>query len=76
MNIREKFSQQLISQRKNAKLSQERLADLANVHRTYISQIERNLKSPTLEVVFSICRALAIKPSDFIREIENELFNK
>jgi transcriptional regulator with XRE-family HTH domain len=73
MNIREKFSQQLIFERKKAKLSQEKLADLANVHRTYISQIERNLKSPTLEVVFSICHALSIKPSDFIREIENGL---
>ena len=73
MNIREKFSQQLIFQRKNAKFSQEKLANLANVHRTYISQIERNLKSPTLEVVFSICRALSIRPSDFVKEIENGL---
>jgi len=70
MNIQEKISRQLVFQRKKAKLSQERLADLASVHRTYISQIERNLKSPTLEVVFNICRALSIKPSDFIREIE------
>jgi transcriptional regulator with XRE-family HTH domain len=76
MDIRGKISQQVIFQRKKAKLSQEKLAELANVHRTYISQIERNLKSPTLEVVFNICHALSIKPSDFIRGIENELLNK
>jgi transcriptional regulator with XRE-family HTH domain len=74
MNIRENFSKQLIFERKKAKISQEKLADLANIHRTYISQIERNLKSPTLEVVFGICRALSIKPSDFIKDIEDGIF--
>jgi transcriptional regulator with XRE-family HTH domain len=75
MNIREKFAQQLVIYRKEAKLSQEKLAELADIHRTYISQIERKLKSPTIDVVFSICHALSIKPSDFIKDIENGLFD-
>ena len=75
MIIRDKLAQQLIRCRKDANISQEKLADLANVHRTYISQIERSLKSPTVEVVFSICNALSIKASDFIKEIENGLYN-
>jgi transcriptional regulator with XRE-family HTH domain len=73
MNLRDKFAKQLIVYRKNSNLSQEKLAELANIHRTYISQIERGLKSPTLEVVFSICNALSIKPSEFIKRIEYEL---
>lgn len=76
MIIRDKLAQQLIIFRKNANISQEKLAELANVHRTYISQIERGLKSPTIEVVFSICNALTIKTSDFIKEIENGLYNQ
>jgi transcriptional regulator with XRE-family HTH domain len=76
MKIRDKLAQQLIFFRKNANISQETLAELANVHRTYISQIERGLKSPTIEVVFSICNALSIKTSDFIKEIENGLYNQ
>ncbi|MDR0784372.1 MAG: helix-turn-helix transcriptional regulator, partial [Treponema sp.] len=59
--------------RKNSNLSQEKLAELANIHRTYISQIERGLKSPTLEVVFSICNALSTRPSEFIKGIEDGL---
>jgi transcriptional regulator with XRE-family HTH domain len=73
MNLREKFAKQLIVYRKNSNLSQEKLAELANIHRTYISQIERGLKSPTLEVVFSICNALSTRPSEFIKGIEDEL---
>jgi transcriptional regulator with XRE-family HTH domain len=76
MLIRDKLAEQLIHSRKDAKISQEKLAELANVHRTYISQIERGLKSPTIEVIFSICNALSIKASDFIKEIENGLYNK
>jgi transcriptional regulator with XRE-family HTH domain len=75
MNLREQFAKQLIIYRKDSNLSQEKLAELANIHRTYISQIERGLKSPTLEVVFSLCNALSIKPSEFIKGIENGLSN-
>jgi transcriptional regulator with XRE-family HTH domain len=73
MIIREKLAKEIISHRKAANLSQEKLAELANIHRTYISQIERGLKSPTLEVVFAICNALLVKPSDIIKGIEDGL---
>ena len=73
MIIRQRLAQEIISHRKAANLSQEKLAELANIHRTYISQIERGLKSPTLEVIFSICNALLVKPSDVIKGIEDGL---
>ena len=73
MEILQCLSFQLIKYRKLSGLSQEKLAELADIHRTYISQIERGLKSPTLETIFSICSALKIKPSQFIKDIEDEL---
>jgi transcriptional regulator with XRE-family HTH domain len=39
MNLRDRFAKQLIIYRKNSNLSQEKLAELANIHRTYISQL-------------------------------------
>lgn len=54
-------------------LSQEVLAEKASVHRTYISLLERNKKSPTLDVLFRICAALEIKPSALISKVENDL---
>ena len=56
--------------RESAGLTQEELAFKARVHRTYISMLERNKKSPTLEVMFRLCRALEVSPSNLIARIE------
>jgi len=45
------------------KLSQEKLAELANLDRTYISQIERGLKSPSITSLISLSKALKVKAS-------------
>lgn len=50
--------------------SQEELADLCGVHRTYISQLERGLKNPTLNVLQKIAKALGIKLSTLIELYE------
>lgn len=59
--------------RLRAGLSQEELAYAAQIHRTYVSQIERGLKSPTLSVLFSIAAALGISASDMVQQIEKEM---
>lgn len=65
---------QTISQlRQNLGLSQEELADRAGIHRTYVSQLERGIKSPTLAVLIKIARALDTKPSRLVRSVEGEL---
>lgn len=52
-------------------LSQERLAFGAGVHPTYISQLERGLKSPSLEVIGALAKALRTKPHLLIRSAED-----
>ena len=42
-------------------LSQEVLADTAALHRTYVSQIERGLKSPTLGAMMRLAAALEVQ---------------
>ena len=54
-------------------LSQEAFANRAGIHRTYVSQIERGLKSPTLAVLIKIAKALDTKPSLLVRAFEDEL---
>lgn len=53
-------------------LSQEKLADLCGLDRTYISLIERGLRQPTLKTIFSIANSLQITPSDLIHHIEGD----
>jgi transcriptional regulator with XRE-family HTH domain len=56
--------------RQKAGLSQEALADKAGLHRTYISLLERNLKSPTLDTLFRICEALGISTANLVKRVE------
>ncbi len=56
--IHEKFSQKIQIERVKQKLSQEKLAELANIHRTTVSAIERCAMSPSLETICNIANAL------------------
>ena len=58
--------------RRSRGLSQEELADRAGVHRTYISQLERGLKSPTLAVLMKLGAALNVKPSQILASLERK----
>jgi transcriptional regulator with XRE-family HTH domain len=56
--------------REAAGISQEKLADLCDLHRTYISQVERGLKSPSLRALTLIAHGLNTKPSVLLGEVE------
>jgi len=58
--------------RRKKGLSQEAFADLAGLHRTYISQLERGLKSPTIDVLMKVAGALNLKPSNLLILQETE----
>jgi transcriptional regulator with XRE-family HTH domain len=54
--------------------SQEYLAEFTGLHRTYISQLERGLKSPSVRVLSHITNALGLTMSNFLQAVE-ELLN-
>jgi transcriptional regulator with XRE-family HTH domain len=56
--------------REEAKMTQEELSFAAEIDRTYVSQLERELKSPTVDTLFRICDALGIAASDLIARVE------
>lgn len=53
------------------KLSQERFAERAGLHPTYISMVERGVRNPTLDVASSIAKALRVDVDELIRQAEN-----
>jgi len=63
----------IVFHRNNKGLSQEMLAHTAKIHRTYVSQIERGLKHPTINVLFQISFALGIPLSQIIKELEERI---
>ncbi len=62
----------LAARRRRAGLTQETLAEACELHATYVSQLERGLKSPTLRVLFRLAEAMDTTPSSLLRSIERE----
>ncbi len=56
--------------RLKADLTQEELSFRAKLDRTYISQLEHDKKSPTLDVLFRLCDALGIHASRIVARVE------
>ena len=61
---------QIRKAREAAGLTQEELAFRAGVHRTYVSLLERDKKSPTIDVLFRLCDAIGLRTSELIRRVE------
>ena len=59
--------------RREAEMTQEVLAFECDLHSTYISQIERGLKSPTIGTFFLIAKALNKSPSSILASVEKNL---
>lgn len=53
-------------------LSQENFGFEAGLHRTYVSQLERGLKSPSLKTLHKIATALEISLTELITLVEKE----
>jgi ribosome-binding protein aMBF1 (putative translation factor) len=52
------------------KLSQEALAEIADVHPTYVGLLERRQRTPGIDVAERIAKALGLKLSQMIAEAE------
>jgi transcriptional regulator with XRE-family HTH domain len=61
--------------RQDGGLSQEALGFESGYHRTYISLLERGRKSPSLQTIFNLSRALKIDPAELIRQVQVQAVN-
>lgn len=73
MSFEAKTAEQLLgdvirSRREYLNFSQENLASECGFHRTYISQLERGQKSPTLRTLIILAKALKMEPADLIKQ--------
>ncbi|MDR1896654.1 MAG: helix-turn-helix domain-containing protein [Prevotellaceae bacterium] len=60
------FGENVQKYRKEQNVSQEKLAELAGVHRTYIGMIERAEKNITLRNMEKIAKALNVEINDLL----------
>ena len=60
------FGRRVREVRKAKGISQERLAEMAGIDRSYMGNIERGEKNITLKKAYEICDALELDIKDFI----------
>lgn len=66
MNIRDTFAQNIKKYRRQRGMSQEELAFLADIDRTYVSALERKVYGASLDVIASIAKALDVEPHELL----------
>jgi transcriptional regulator with XRE-family HTH domain len=66
ITILHKFAQRIRELRKLKKMSQEQLAEKANLHPTFVGNLERAEKNPTLTSLVKIAKALDISLSELL----------
>ena len=59
--------------RKKKGISQERLAELVDMHRTYISDIERGSRNVSLVNIYRLADGLEVQVFEIFQEMEKEL---
>ncbi len=62
MDIRQRLATNLRRLRQEKGLSQEGFAHEAGLHRTYVSDIERGARNPTITVVEKLAASLGVPP--------------
>jgi len=67
------FGQALRSLRTKRKWTQTDLALRADVDRNYVSLIELGRNSPSVRLMFRLCDALDITPSDMLKDVERRM---
>ena len=66
VDIQKRFGNRLRQLRKQKDLSQEQLAEKANLHRTYISDIERGARNVSLQNIEKLAKALQTSPNKLL----------
>ena len=73
MNIKEKFGQKVKQLREEKDFSIEYLANISNVDRNYISDIEKGKRNVSIEIIEKIINAFNL---DFTTFFNDKKFNK
>ncbi len=68
--IQQALGQAIRKHRERLNLTQEELAEKADTHRTYLADIERGARNPSIETVRRLAKALEIPISEIFQTAE------
>jgi transcriptional regulator with XRE-family HTH domain len=70
VSVAEQFGRNLRQARRRVDLTQDQVAILAAVHRTEIGLLERGLRTPRIDTLAKLTRALEVSADDLMAGIE------
>ena len=70
-NVKKQFGLAIKNWRKKSGISQEELAWRAQLHRTYVCDIERGARNPSLESIEKLAKALSLSFSTLFEPLGN-----
>ncbi len=70
MDITQEVGARIRYFRTEKKISQEKFSELSDLHPSYIGQLERGEKTPSVETIYKITQGLDITLSDFFLNFE------
>jgi len=73
MRLGESLGEALRAARMERRLSQEKLALEAGVERNYVSLIELGRSSPSVGMLFKLCKVLDVPPSALLAQVEQRM---
>ncbi len=71
--IQAAFGKAMRKFRIQAGISQEKLAELADIHRTYVGDVERGERNISVVNMVKVAQGLKMKLSEMVREMEKYL---
>jgi len=67
--VRKAIGENIRKARRRAGLTQEQLAERADLHPVYISQLERGTKAVSIEALWKLAKSLRVPMTTFLRGI-------
>lgn len=65
--VYKRIGEKIFNMRKSRKLSQEKVALLSDIDRTYLARIEKGRANPSLKVLNKLSRSLKVKVKEFFK---------
>jgi transcriptional regulator with XRE-family HTH domain len=76
LTIEEAFGEVIRESRKAKQISQEKLADISKLDRSFISLLECGHKQPSLVTIFQLAKALNLSASKIMSLVEEKITRK
>ncbi len=72
MEVKEVFSSVLLVMRKEKKLTQAKLAELAELEKNFIGYMERGLRQPSITTLFKLAKGLGVPPAEIMERVDQQ----